>query len=292
MTKILARLLAFACLFAVTVHAADRVKVKLGDIESQNARAGEAEVVKALVRSELRNEGSFQLTTDADTTLSGSLIRLESAYLIQLRIEREDHPTVSRQARAGNLDEMDVAVRRVVKALAENVSVENTVRRGEVLERERELPSRVQSIKGYEAFVGFGFPLFETGGSKPLLGDFSFGHAWDVRRFLLELRGDALFAINGDGVGSITGVLGAAYFLTEGSTASMFLGGEFGFGIGFVDWSNPHFGMSFGGNIGAVFLREADVNLDLRLRVSAIANSMGASDAIPVFMTILAGLHF
>ncbi|MBS1983896.1 MAG: hypothetical protein JST16_06965 [Bdellovibrionales bacterium] len=289
---LLSLLFGLGVLFVVTpVQAA--TKVKLEDIYTRGTKDSDQDVLEALIRAEIKNEGSFEVVEkDNEGTITGTLIKLDTNYILQLNLDRPGSPSLSRQAKAASFGEIDVAVKRVIEALASGKSVENTAKRGTVMEKEQQAPSRIKSISGAEVFVGAGYPFFNPPGDKSLLGAFSLGHAWDVRRFLVEIRGDLLMAMNGSGVNYLGGSLAASYIFVDDSSIGIFAGPEFGFGFAGEEWSSTLFGFEVGGSVGLLLLRETDISLDARFKVTTVTKTLAVSDSLPVFGTFLVGLHF
>lgn len=289
-------LLASALLLAFSAHAA--LKVKMGTFDGKSIDAGSLDVVKTLVRGELQQERAYDVVESGEeAVVDGTVIRLESSYILQIRLAEKGERPIARQTKISSFEEMDVAAKRVVTALAHNISVEDTVKRGGVFSREEKEPSRVKAVRGKELLLGLGLPLFSVAddtGEKhtPLLAAISFGNAWDVRRFLIEARGDLLIAMNGQGVGAINGSLAGLYLIDDDGQMAPFVGPELGFGVGMSDWGDALFGFHLGVNAGVLFLREADINLDVRLRLSGEFRELAATGKYPFFASLLVGLHY
>ncbi len=244
-----------------------------------------SQVAQELVKGEIEAQSDYKIVEakdPADITLKGMITKLENVLL--LKVSFQGAIQRSRQVRLSSFDEMDTAAKRVVHALLKDIKLEDTATEGFALNQDEKSRSRVKSIKGWQLGIGVANSNNTRAAGENSLWAFNLGYAWDLKDVFLEIRYDIAnsFESAGDSTGSFT--LGAQYLFKNFQTTSLFAGGEFGFG-GITDSS-----FVFAGDVGAIFLRHADINLETRFRLAAFARKQEGKQSM--VGTALVGLHF
>jgi hypothetical protein len=257
--------------------------------------ANRSPLIKSLVEDSVRNSSGFELSSDSKNTLRTDLIRLENSYLI-IMVLNENAKTRSRKLKIQNLDEIDTGIQRCAQALLENQELPETAKRGSVLKYDDDQNRRIKSRRGFEVSVGSAFGLSspltrQSGGrnSHEPMWALGFGFAWDLPKAFMETRWDILSHFGGDSGNYNAFTLGGNYIWKEIDRTAFFSGAHFGFG----NSSNRSFssgsGFHFGADTGVLFFREADVNLELRLRYMVLARQIRGE--LPQSLGLSLGIH-
>ncbi len=249
----------------------------------------------------------------AECALQPKLINLGGIYLLTIEKIKSGSLLKISKVKIQNMDELDKSMGRLIRASLSNERVDEDIRLGEITRVEAE--EKVHQTSSLRSFyVGFG-PYASTNlKSDGLLVGLDLAYNWEFRHnvllkvFLdgaispssedLDRNGNLPTVTNGERTGgsrnsagmSILGI-GAAYHFNDRDN-SPFIGAEMGYGIAqkVVDSVETRAGATLGLNAGYRFLRNASVNLDIRLRYTILtaANSLG----LPSTMGIQGGLYF
>lgn len=147
---------------------------------------------------------------------------------------------------------------------------------------------RIETVKGYEFFLGAAFPLSDAYPKRDTHYAFGVGYAWGLNDSFIEARVDIMnrFASPAQYYSAFT--LGGNYIFHNTEQIGLFAGGHFGLGFGESNDDSAG-GFHFGADLGALFMRQADVNLDGRFRF--MTNTMKHGDERPFIMLFMLGIH-
>lgn len=261
-----------------------RAEAVLGRFDGSSLTGPQRAAVKQLIQSEMLKY------PNAAGTMEVTLVKLDAAYLVSFIHRRADASIRSEQQKISSLDEMDVAIGRLVAALLGDVPFEDTAERGKVLQHETKEPSRVKSIGGFEAYFGAAWPFTNAMRSQQTMYDFGVGYSWDIRWFLLELAGHFQVGYNDIDMGVINIGIGLQRILFGNRSTALYVGPDFGFASVHDTQNGSKSGFGIGGNVGALFFRQADTNLDLRFRLMMVTEKLNSE--LPVTGSLSVGIRF
>jgi hypothetical protein len=292
--KVLVYTLSLAALAPAGARAAS---VEVEDVQVVGTSSERGEVVRSLIVGEIEGTPGYTVEKKGATRLKPSLTRLESAYV--LRLSAEGEITRSRSVRLADFDEIDTAAKRVVRAVLTGVEIADDAKQGETLAYDNKRISRMSALRGWQLGFGAATPFSSPGSNPGVLWAFGLGYAWDVREAFIELRWDLMSHFGGSGSSNALPemdaynslAIGAQYVWWDTGRIGAFSGVEFGFGsYASVSALEAASGFHFAGDVGLLFLRQADVNLETRFRLSMLAKSVNGS--VPVVGSLLLGVHF
>lgn len=290
-TTLFFRALIFLCVLAASANALAKDSLSVGEFGGSGVSPEQINTVKNLVTSAIANSRSARLVSSGgDGVFSGTLTKLDVAYLVSFRISKTDGTVRTQEIKITSFDEIDVATRRLTEALIRNVPVENTVARGEVLETEQKETSTVRSSSGTLVFLGGGLPIGDALQSNKVMFAFGGGYGWEIRRFLIELRGDFMVGYNEASMNVSSFTIGGNYIFLDRDEFALYAGLESGFANFGDDNGDNRSGFGFAGNVGALLLRYANVNLDARIRTIVLADTLNGQ--VPAATSLLFGIHF
>ena len=246
-------------------------------------------VNQRLVDADVQIHTQQLVDNTADIAVDATLTRLDASYIVILTAHLPDRETRSRKYKISSFDEIDVAIKRLVGALIEDIPVEMTAERGAVFEREQEPITRVKSDSGWEVAVGAAWPLSNALGTRKTHYAFTVGYAWDVMRVLIELKTDFQVAFDEIDTGAITGTLGLSYIWLDFRRVSFYSGADVGFGYVYGDVGSQS-GFVVAGDTGILLLRHSDINVDLRFRITALTEKLNGT--VPVSGALTVGLRW
>ena len=116
---------------------------------------------------------------------------------------------------------------------------------------------------------------------------------WDVRDVLVDLRADFQFGDNNVDTFAFTATIGGRYVWYDARRFGIYSGLEVGFGYVRADAPGTDLERSaflVGGNTGVLLLRHSDINLDLRVRLVMLTESLEGT--LPVLLGVSLGLRF
>lgn len=280
-----------AMCFFYSAKSEAKKQVALGEVTGTGVSERQIETVRGLIYSEIVAHPSAEFVEDNfDLEITADLTRLDYSYILVVYGYKKNGQADSQKAKMKNFDEIDVAVKRLVSAIIENKTVDQTARRGEVLDKEQEEPTRVKSIQGWEVAIGGAYPLNDSLGSQDPMFALAVGYFFDIQRFFVELRGDFQLGYN-QAMKSLTSfTVGGHYFYHNGRVVGAYTGIELGFGGATDDNLNESIGFLGAFDVGFMLLRQADINVDLRLRTSVLATNF--NERAPVTSALMVGLVF
>ena len=150
---------------------------------------------------------------------------------------------------------------------------------------------RKESLKSFELAFGAQFPSTRAFEKKDAHYSLGVGYIWDVDVAFIELRADHTNRFGGSPTQHYTAAtIGGNYIFLDQDLWGLFAGLNVGMGFIKVPRADMKGGFHMGGDFGVLFLRNADVNLDLRLRLAY--NTASVNDSHPFFIGIITGIHF
>ncbi len=258
----------------------------------------EIDVTRSIVESDLISHPDVHLLgdrdpEDADMDVTGQLSRLGESYLLILTARFHDGEQRSRRQKIASFDEIDVASRRLVAALVENVEIFETVERGSVLDVEQEPEEVVASDLGFEVGFGTAWPISAALDDHGTMYGFHGAIVGDIRDVLVDLRADFQFGNDDVDTFAFSTTIGGRYVWHSARRYGLYSGAEVGFGY---VWSrepgnNPQESAFLVGiNSGVELLRHADISLDLRARLQMLTQEIDGD--LPVLFGLSLGLRF
>ena len=149
---------------------------------------------------------------------------------------------------------------------------------------------RQESFKAIEINLGAAFPASKAFAKKDTHYALGVGYSWDVDTAFIEARLDFINRFSKPAQSYTAFTLGGNFFFLDEEMYSFFAGANFGLGIVKIKGIDAKGGFHVGADLGAVFLKQADVNLDTRLRL--IYNTSEINNTHPVIVAFLVGLRF
>lgn len=150
---------------------------------------------------------------------------------------------------------------------------------------------RQESLKSIEISFGANFPTSRAFEKKDAHYSLGLGYAWDVDVAFIEVRADHTDRFSGDPSQRYTSFTGGGnYIFIDQDLWALFGGLNVGLGITKLDGLDTKGGFHLGTDIGLLFLRNADVNLDFRIRLAY--NTAEFRDSHPVLVGLIGGIHF
>jgi hypothetical protein len=154
-----------------------------------------------------------------------------------------------------------------------------------------ERSERKESLKAFEFAFGASLPVSRAYQKKDPHYTFGIGYIWDVDVAFIEARADHYNRFSGSPSQHYTSfTAGGNFIFLDQHLWALFAGLNLGLGFAKVQDVDMKGGFHIGADLGALFLRDADVNLDTRLRLAYNTANMGSSH--PVFIGFLVGIHF
>jgi len=281
----------FLFAFAAPSSGFAKTHVTLGQVNGTGVDDHQIATVEQLLYSEMVAHPDAEYDAENfDLEIAAEITRLQRSYILIVYGYGRDDTVRSEKAKLVNFDEIDVAVKRLVAAIIEGKSVAKTARRGEVLDEEQHEPSRVKSIQGWQFSLGGSYPLTDALQNDEIKPAFAMGYFFDLGQFFIELRGDFQIGYN-DSSSSITSfTVGGDYFFHTARTFGTYAGLEFGFGAATDESFDDAAGFVGAFDVGIMFLRHADINIDLRLRTSVLMTKF--NDELPITSALMVGLIF
>ncbi len=290
------RVLLLALLLAWSASAE---QIRIGEVRGNDVSAGELATVRSLIESQLMQQaGVVVVGEDARgpvSTLEAEVNLWDDSLILIMRLDRPDGPSVSRNSRAVRMGEVDVAVSDLVSEVlwAAAVVDDPADERYDAGEYGQEPPPLKRGRTTVSGHLGPAWGLGDALGTRSTLYDFGLGFGWDFRRSLIELRSDFLVGANDQDVFGFIGTLGWDYVWLDGRSVAVYSGLEGGIGylreeVGGTRESRT--GFLFGFSTGLLLVREANVNIDFRLRLRVLSERMNGE--VPVIGGIGLGLRF
>lgn len=150
---------------------------------------------------------------------------------------------------------------------------------------------RQESLKSVGVSFGASLPMSRAYDNKDPHYTFGLSYIWDIDVAFVEARLDHMNRFSGSPTQHYTAVTaGGNYIFINEEIWAAFAGANVGLGFSKVEGVDTKGGFHMGADLGALFLRQADVNLDLRLRL--VYNTADIASSHPFFMGFIAGIHF
>ena len=290
----------FVVLFFVPeIALASPPTARLISVDGAEVGTAEVEVLRALVESDLIDHPGVNLLSDADPEdpemeITANITRLGESYLVVLTVRLASGEQRSRRHKIATFDEIDVATRRLVASLIENIELFDTVERGDVLETEQEPETVVASMRGWEVGFGTAWPISNALDDHGTMYGFHGAITFDIRDFLVDLRTDFQFGNDNVDTFAFTTTLGGRYIWHDARRYGIYSGIDLGYG--YVEGSEPgndpsRGGFVVGGNTGILFLRHSDINLDLKFRLLMWVEET-RRNSLPVLIGLGLGVRF
>ena len=288
------RLFLLVCtILSLATQVEAKTRVALGTVEGTNVEKTELKTLENLIISEIiRHKKALytEYSSDADSVINANLMALDYEMILTITYVGIKN-SKSEQLKLYSFDEIDVATKRLVAAVIEGKPVQNTKARGDIVMNDKRDQEQYNSIRGFLVSLGIATPLNTAIGDYKPMYNVGLAYRFDVDRFLLEVRSDFQVGYNESDMSLFNFSLGGNYIFYENRSLAAYAGADVGFG--FVHPENTRDGQ--GGfmtnfNVGAVLLRYADVNLDVRLRTSVMANMV--NNLVPVTTGVLVGISF
>ncbi len=150
---------------------------------------------------------------------------------------------------------------------------------------------RQESLKSLEFSFGAMLPASRAYDKKDAHYSLGIGYVWDVDVAFIEARADHSNRFSGQPTQHYTSfTAGGNYIFFDDELWAAFAGANVGLGFSKVEGNDMKGGFHLGADIGALFLRQADVNLDVRMRFAY--NTADIASSHPFFLGFIAGIHF
>lgn len=275
----------------ITSTALAEQRVAVASVTGSGVDDHQLETVKSLIESAVMEHSDAKLVdVDPDMEIEAVLNRLGYSYIFVTKAYLKSGKQRSKRVKIRTFDEIDVAVTRVVAALIEGKDVSETAERGVVLEDERREPKRVKAINSYGFYFGGAFPITNSLNTHKPMYAFGGNYIFDLDRFLLEIRSDLQLGYNDVKTNVFSLTMGGDYIFHTGRTYALYGGLEIGFGHISDDLFDNKSGFASAANVGAILLRHATVNIDVRIRTMILGTKFNG--AIPVTTAVMVGLLF
>jgi len=193
-----------------------QVAVRLIEVEGANVQRSDIDVLRSLLESDLIEHPDVRLLSDDDPTpaemdISAKITRLGNSYLVILTAQFSNGKQRSRKHKLADFDEIDIATRRLVAALVEDIDFFATVSRGEVLEVDSSPESLVKATRGFEVGFGPAWPISDALRDNGTMYGFHAAIVWDIRDVLIDLRTDFQFGEDHVNTFAFTATVGGRY---------------------------------------------------------------------------------
>jgi hypothetical protein len=289
---------AFASVLALSmVIASDSMAnetVSIGDVTGTGLSYEEIDVVESLLEGELLVYDQVRIVkTDADMVISARITRLDLKYMLVVTGVEPSGTSRSRQQKIESFDEVDVAIRNLVRAVVEDLPEESPSGVGKAVDEKQSRPPKEKSIAGWNVSGGAGWSMSDAISNNGTLFAGSVGYVWEVSEVLLELRTDFQVGFEKFDVGADSGSLALSYVWFDRGGFGLFSGGQVG--MGYFNGDNgsdevSKFDFVYGAHTGILLLRNSDITLDLRFHVMLLAEEHNGS--VPAIGMALIGIHF
>lgn len=150
--------------------------------------------------------------------------------------------------------------------------------------------NRKASLKTFEVSMGALIPASRAYPKKDAHYNFGLSYSWDVEVAFIEARVDYANRFSKPSQSYTSFTLGGNYVFDDYEVWSPYAGVNFGLGFTKVEGRDTKGGFHIGADLGALLLRDADVNLDIRFRLGF--NTATIQESHPVFLGFLVGIRF
>lgn len=255
----------------------------VGEVRSSDSNPQLSQSLKSLVTSSVSSAGGSvePVEQNADYILRTDLIQLGGSYILTVTKFKKSEAVFTSKQKAANVEQLDDASDRAVRAAILGTPTKTDLRVGEVKPQdEHKLEARIKSHN--TSYFGFGAGGLSNMGDSALAYDFAFGHNWEVTPHTqIKVLGEIFAASDWSAyLGDIQ--LGLNLFLTDADTSPYF-----GFGLGFAgSGGGSSSATTLGGfagsaGIGVQFFRTSSTQFDIFAGYTAefVNNSIGTPGA-------------
>ena len=240
-----------------------------GEVFSADMQAAQSSL-KELVKSEVlsRRHSVVNSPEQSRWILEPALLRIGRSYVVTLSKLRNGRLVYSQKLKAQTLDDLDVVVARLVRAVVRNQNVENTQQVDTVTQQEQIVGPGLKTKVIRQFYFGFGPGALSNLESEDTGLGVTVGYLWGIdKKFSLRL---GLERADGDGDANVwTLGLGGQHYLNLNKHAPYLLGLA---GYSWAESDVPDDDAFFGGGVddngfsvqvgvGVHFFRTASVNL-------------------------------
>jgi hypothetical protein len=147
-----------------------------------------------------------------------------------------------------------------------------------------------KTFKAFEFSLGGSLPTTKAFIKKEMHYALGAAYSWDVDVAFIEARFDFIQKFSQPLQNYTIGSIGGNFYFLEDELWSLYAGANFGLGFLKIKGYDAKGGFHLGADMGAVFLKQADVNIDTRVRLQY--NTATVNDSHPFLIGFLVGLKF
>lgn len=295
-------LLGFAGILGFSISATAKSKVYVGAIKPISVSEEDAATIEELIKTSVIEDLKNSLATnasDSDYAISGRLVKLGEAYSLTLIKEKDSHEVFRTSLKASLMSDMDVVVKRLVRAIDNEESADKNAKVKDVtLDEEKNQRRRKEVLSQMTFAVGPASTRDMNVDGQSILWNLGYNYEvdydWDMHLdldwFTTNKRSEAdayYLALN----------FGLNYYFTEGNT-SPFIEAHLGYGTATASTgcSNSALicsskdratGWIVGAGLGLRFFRTSNTNFGLVLRTSMLTNETDISGKRPVVGSLM-----
>ncbi len=264
----------------------------VGDVHNAEASADLTKSLRSLVTSSVATNGGAISADEksADFTLRTELMRLGGAYILTITKLKKGEAVFSSKQKAANLEELDEASDRAVRAAILGTPTKKDTRVGEVNPRdENQLQARIRSHN--TRYFGFGAAGLSNMGNSKIAYNFAFGHFWEVTPRTQIKMVVELFATNDWTTYLGDAQLGLNLFLSDEDTSPYLAAGLGAAGSGSSSSSVTSIsGFAGSAGVGVQFFRTSSTQFDIYAgyTIEFVNNSIGSPGALGARI----GIHY
>lgn len=270
--KTLAFTLAFcAAAFAANVQVLP-VETGSADIDGRSA--------EMLVRSAVKSSGN-NVAESSNEQLQVSLMSMGSAVVVVGEYSKDGEVVASSKLKAERVEDLDIAIMRVVGAVLEDSSPESNDEVGQLTKRDQVALVERRRSRSYNTF-GFGPGFWHNmEDDTEFAYAFRYGRIWEVGWYgAITLTSYTSFSTGTFQLHEAL-LLGGRYMFTA-SSVSPYVGAGLGFGYSYDGHEDSHgdeygggYGFAWNAGAGVVLFRTSDLQLDLGLNYDMIIGESG-----------------
>lgn len=286
--------------FSVSTMA--KSKVYVGAIKPISVSEGDAATIEELIKTSVVEDLKNSLTantSDSDYVISGRLVKLGEAYSLTLIKEKDSHEVFRTSLKASLMSDMDVVVRRLVRAVDNEEAADKNAKVKDVtLDEETNQRRRKEVLSQMTFAVGPASTRDMNVDGQSILWNLGYNYEvdfdWDMHLDLDWLttnkrsESDAHYlALN----------FGINHYFTESNT-SPFIEAHLGYGSAAASTGCPRSslicsskdratGWILGAGLGVRFFRTSNTNFGVVLRSSMLTNETEISGKRPVVGSLI-----
>ena len=206
----------------------------IANVINAGAEARTSQIISELIKTAVADSGAHRVTENAaksDFTLQAKIIQLGNAFIISLDKRKAGEIVFSSQLKAENLDEIDVVLGRLVRAVILEKRVKENAEVGEATSLEEKNQLRSREVQG-RWYLAFGPSGGAGTGNKNMFGNVSMGRFWDIDDFSIITQFSFTGSLKNENATMTELGLGTQYFFSR-SHFSPFLGSD-------LNWAWTH----------------------------------------------------